>query len=260
MVRNCLRLAFLCVFFSVSATVFGAGTMSFGTTAPTLGATVIGDLTANATIPGGTSPGGGAYNSQAFSDNGGPPGQTFTTPTGNSFNLNSISILGANTGGGNSGNGVFTAGTLWSVRISSVGAGGVLTPLDTINNIATVTGAQGNEWYTFAFSAPDVVTLAANKQYAFDLFSGTQNGNSYLGFAADTSDGYAGGTAFNSATDATGATTATRSFSGLNLGLLSARGYDRTFAVSLTAVPEPASLSLIAAGLVGLFALRRKLN
>ena len=114
---------------------------------------------------------------------------------------------------------MFTAGTTWSLRICSVGSGGVLTPLDTINNIATVTGALGNEWYNFAFSAPDILTLAANKQYAFDLYSST----GYLGFAADTTDSYAGGTAFNSATDAAGATTATRSFSGTNLGLLSAR-------------------------------------
>ena len=94
MVRNCLWLAIFCAFLTASSIVYGGATMTFGTTAPTLGPTVIGDVTANATIPGGTAPGGGTYNSQAFSDNGGPPGQTFTTPAGNSLLLNSISILG----------------------------------------------------------------------------------------------------------------------------------------------------------------------
>jgi hypothetical protein len=41
--------------------------------------------------------------------------------------------------------------------------------------------------------------------------------------------------------------------------LLLAHGYDRAFAVSLSAVPEPTTLTLIGAGLLGLFALRRKL-
>lgn len=259
MLRNCVCLAVVCTL-ACSTIAFGGATMTFSTTAPTLGPSDQSDLTATATIPGGTSPGGATYNSQSFSDNGGPPGQTFTTPAGTSFTLKSISLLGAATGGGNSGNGVFTAGTLWGVRISSVGAGGVLTPLDTLTNIPTVTGALGNEWYTFTFSAPDVLTLAANKQYAFDVFSGTQNGNSYLGFAADPTDAYAGGTAFNSATDATGVTTTTRSFAGTNLGLLTSHGYDRTFVASLAAVPEPATLSLVGAGLIGLFALRRKLS
>ncbi len=250
MIRTHFGFFALVVIAFTAARLDAAGTMSFSTTTPaTLGSNQS-DLLANATIPGGTTPGGGAYNQQAFSDNAGPPGQTFTTPAGSSLLLNSISLLGANTGGGNSGNGVFTAGTLWSVRISSA-SGTNLTPLDTISGIPTVTGALGNEWYTWTFSGPDVLTLAPSTQYAFEVFSDTTNGNSYLGFAADTTDSYAGGTAFNSAGT-------NRAFTDNTLGDLATHGYDRTFVVALAPVPEPSSIMLLSlGGLAGLFRLKR---
>ncbi len=233
----CVGLLALGIFALASTTVKAGGTMSFGTAVPATGGSNQSDLIDDATIPGGTAPGGGTYNSQAFSDNGGPPGQTFTTPAGSSLLLNAISLKGANTGGGNSGNGVFTAGTLWSIRISSV-SGTNLTPLDTISNIATVTGALGDEWFTWTFSAPDILTLSPSTQYAFEVFSDTANGNSYLGFDADTTDSYAGGTAFNSAG-------ANRAFTDNTLGDLASHGYDRTFVVALAPVPEPSTIVLL---------------
>lgn len=78
----------------------GAVSMSYDAAAPTLGADDQYDLTDDAEVPGGTTPGGGEYNKQAFSDNAGPPGQTFTTPSGGgAYQITSVSLKGANTGG-----------------------------------------------------------------------------------------------------------------------------------------------------------------
>ena len=95
-----------------SSASIAAVTMSYSATAPTTGPKDQFDFTDTAAIPGGTAPGGGTYNSQVFADNGGPPGQIFTTPTGAStFVLKSVSLKGADTGGANSGGGIFNTGT-----------------------------------------------------------------------------------------------------------------------------------------------------
>lgn len=198
----------------------GAVNMSMSLTAPTIGPLDQFDFTDDATVPGGTTPGGGTYNSQAFSDNGGPPGQIFTTPSGGStFALNAVSLKGANTGGGNFGG--FTAGTTWGVRVSQV-SGTTLIPKVTVTGIPNVAGITGIEWYTWTFSGTDSIPLTPSTQYAFEVFSST----GYLGFDADTSDGYAGGTAFNSAGG-------TRSFADNTTGNLANHLYDRTFHVAI---------------------------
>lgn len=213
----------------------GAVVMSMSEAAPAVGPDDQYDFIDDATVPGGTTPGGGTYNSQAFSDNAGPPGQTFTTPSSAaSYILNSISLKGANTGGGNSGGGVFSEGTTFGLRVSSV-SGTALTPINTVTGIPTITtGATGIEWYTWSLSGADALALAPATQYAFEVYSTA----GWLGFDADTSDSYAGGTAFNSAGSG-------RNFNDNTTGNLANHGYDRTFHVGLTAVPEPSALGLV---------------
>lgn len=198
--------------------------MSFNAAAPATGALDQFSFTDDATIPGGTTPGGGTFNSQAFSDNGGPPGQTFTTPAGvSSFVLNSVSLKGATAGGSNFGG--FGAGTTWGVRISQVTGGGTtLVPQLTVTGVPTgTTGATGNEWFTWAFTGADAIPLTPSTLYSFEVFSSA----GYLGFDAATTDtAYAGGTGFNSAGPV-------RSFADLTTGNLALRGYDRTFHVGI---------------------------
>lgn len=219
-----------------------AVTISASATDPAIGTYDQYNLVDDLTIPGGTTPGGGTYNSQSYTDNAGPPGQTFTTPGSKpGFKLNSISLKGTGDGGGGA-----TAGN-WSVRISSVN-GSTLTPLATLTEISGPGGATGvTDWITFSLSGVDAVSLGANKQYAFEAYSGS----GWYGLGGTLDAGYAGGTAFNSASGA-------RSFADATLGNLANHGYDRTFHVSLTAVPEPATglLALCAAG--SLLAIRRR--
>jgi hypothetical protein len=186
-----------------------------------------------------------AYNQTAFSDNAGPPGQIFTTPASPvGLMLNAISLKGANLGSGNSGGGVFTAGTTWGLRVSSVN-GTTLTPIETITGIPTVTGAGGEEWFTFTLSGADVPTLAGNTQYAFEVFSSA----GYLGFDAGMNPAnYPAGTAFNS-------TGSARAFNSTTVQVI---GYDRTFHVDLAAVPEPASASLLGLAAIATLVRRRR--
>ena len=230
--RTCGLVALVVLLTCLAPVARAAVTMTFTTTAPTPGTYDQANLLDDQTVPGGTTPGGGTYNSQAFSDNGGPPGQTFTTPAAASgtmpvFALSSVWLKGANTGGGNSGGGVFTTAT-WGVRVSSVSDPN-LTPIKTITLIPTVTGALGNEWYAWTFSGADIAVLQPLTQYAFDVFSS----GGYLGFDAAGDASYANGTAFNSAGPV-------RSFTDTTLGNLANHGYDRTFLVALS----PAAINI----------------
>jgi len=198
--------------------------MGFNAAAPATGALDQFSFVDDATIPGGTAPGGGTFNSQAFSDNAGPPGQTFTTPAGvSSFVLKSVALKGANAGGSNFGG--FAANTTWGVRISQVtDSGATLVPSLTVTGIPTgTTGATGNEWFTWTFTGADAIPLTPSTLYSFEVYSSA----GYLGFDAATSDSaYANGTAFNSAGGA-------RSFANLTTGNLANHGYDRTFHVGI---------------------------
>jgi hypothetical protein len=209
---------------------------------PSVGASDQYNLVDTETIPGGTTPGGGTYNSQSYSDNGGPPGQTFTTPnTAAGYRLTAVSFKGTGDAGGGS-----LAGE-WGIRVSSV-SGTALTPLGTATDIVGPGGATPNtDWLTWTFSAGDVLTLSPGSQYAVDVYS--ESGWWGTGGALDGA--YAGGTAFNSAGVA-------RGFADATTGNLANHGYDRTFHVALTPVPEPAGCVIVFCGIAGLLAARRR--
>lgn len=203
-------------------------TMTFGTVAPTPGAHDQYQFLDELDVPGGTAPGGGLLNQQAFSDNNGPPGQMFTTPAPSSpglpaYQVNSISLKGGSQGTANYGG--FGGATTWGIRISEV-VGTTLNPVMVVTGVPHATGTiLGDEWFTWTFTDDHLRTLQASKLYAFDLYSSA----GYLGFDATADDNsYAGGTAFNSGGGAV------RSFAGLTTGDLASRGYDRTFLVSLS--------------------------
>jgi hypothetical protein len=223
--------------------------MSFNAAAPAAGPNDQYNFLDDATVPdsmGSTTPGGGTFNSQAYSDNAGPLGQTFTTPSaGAGYVVNAISVKSVGDGGG----GVFTSPNTFSLRISSV-SGANLTPITTSLLIPTLNGQATTDvgWVTFALSGADAPALAPNSQYAFEIFSS----NGWFGVDATQGDAsYAGGTGFNSAG-------AARSFADNTLGNLANHGYDRTFHVALQAVPEPVAAVLALGGLTGLLATRRR--
>jgi len=233
---------------AVAAPTFAeaAVTMSFNAAAPATGPADQYNFLDDATVPGGSAPGGGTYNSQSYSDNGGPPGQTFRTPAGAvSYTLNSISVKSV----GDAGGGVFDAGQTWGLRVSTV-SGTTLTPVNVVTGIPAPVGTGTGDvgWLTFTLSGVDAVSLSPNAGYAFELYSSA----GWFGIDATPGDAaYANGTAFNSGSG-------NRNFTDATLGNLANHGYDRTFHVALQAVPEPATAFLGMVGLLGMHAVRRR--
>jgi hypothetical protein len=178
-----------------------------------------------------------AFNgSQDFTDNAGPPGQTFTPAT--SMLLSAITVKGFANAPASFGGNVNT-GT-WTLTIDQVIGGTTLTNLtqETADPSAVT---DGFAYVTFTLSAP--VALVGGTQYAFDVYSST----GYFGLAKSSTDVYAGGAAIQhgstSRTSATGAT------------ITNTQTADRTFFV--TSVPEPGSAGIFAS-LAGLLAFRRR--
>jgi hypothetical protein len=224
---------------ALSSSASAGVNMTASMNAPITGAGDQFNLANDANIPG-TTPFN--FNAQAFSDNAGPPGQTFTTPTGGPFTLNAFSLLGANTGSGNIGGNVAT-GT-WGIRVSSV-VGTTMTPLTTVTGITSAGPLLGNEWLTWTFTGTDAVTLLPSSTYAVDVFSS----QGYYGFdAALDPNSYPNGVAFNSNGVA-------RGFAGTTV---QDRGYDRTFVADLIAIPEPGVGFLFVTGLTFAFLRNRR--
>jgi hypothetical protein len=214
-------------------------TLSASATAPVTGPGDQFNFINDANIPG-TTPFN--FNSEAFSDNAGPPGQTFTTGSGGPFTLNAFSLQGANTGAGNIGGNV-TSGT-WGIRVSAV-TGTTLAPLTTVTGIASPATLAGNEWLTWTFSGADAVTLLPSTTYAVEVFSS----QGYYGFDAALDPGsYPNGVAFNSNGGA-------RSFAGTTL---QDRGYDRTFVADFIPVPEPTTSVFLATAVMTLVRRRQR--
>jgi len=167
---------------------------------------------------------GNQHNTEDYTDNAGPPGQSFTTPNlPGVFLLNAVGMKGR----GDQGDAL---GSNWGVRISSI-TGTVMSPL--LQNTAVATAGTGaSDWILMSFSGLDQLTLLPNTTYAFQFYSDS----GYYGF--ENSDGavgsYVGGDGINGATG-------NRNFSS---NVAAIRGYDRTFFadLELVAIPEPSTM------------------
>ena len=180
-----------------------------------------------------------AFNgSQDFTDNAGPPGQTFTTgPAGSNFRA--VTVKGfANTQASFGGN--VNTGT-WTITVSRVDPGNVLTRVDqeTASPAAVTNGA---DYVTVALDTP--VALSPNTTYAFDLFSSS----GYFGLAKSSTDVYAGGVAMQHGSTARSAADAAL--------ITNPQTGDRTFFIN--PVPEPGAVGLVGLATLGVLARRRR--
>jgi hypothetical protein len=215
---------------------------------------------------------GAQDNNRDYMNNNGPVGQTFEV--GFNTTLDAVTIEGR----GDSAmfySGVpqpFVAGVTWGIQISSVGAGGALTALDTEQNttyVPTGGGASDTAYLTYDLGSP--VSLIAGQEYAFNLIV-NDAGVSVVGPPADTGAagqswfGLAHGTADSTATEyAENSDSADVNTPGTGAGqdeysafaAPNASGYSYDFA-AIGAVPEPTTLALIGLGGLGLLAAKRR--
>ncbi len=179
-----------------------------------------------------------------------PPGQTFLTGSASaSYLLDSITVEG----GGNAG---FFENQPFTLSIYTI-SGTTLTPVDSETYTFPDTDIS-SDYLTFTPSSP--IALAANTEYAFtigntpDGFGGISNPSSWYGFVDSNATGstYPDGTAINANVPVSGSTTSTS---------FAPQGYDMSFAVALSAAPEPSTWAMMFGGvavLLGMLRFRRR--
>ncbi|MFZ1073567.1 MAG: PEP-CTERM sorting domain-containing protein [Verrucomicrobiia bacterium] len=210
-------------------------------------------------------------NNRDYMNNNGVVGQTFSV--GLNSTLDAITVKGRGDSAMYYAGGPqpFVAGVQWGIQITSVGAGGLLSVLDTeVNNtyVPTGGGASDTAYLTYTLATP--ISLLAGQEYAFNLYvndtgatPGGAAGQSWFGLAHAAngdSAAYTGGTAENSDlsnvnTPGNGNGEGTYgSYAALNPG-----NYSYVFAaIGTVSVPEPTTLALIGLGGLGLLAAKRR--
>ncbi|MGC4032246.1 MAG: PEP-CTERM sorting domain-containing protein [Tepidisphaeraceae bacterium] len=251
-----------------------AATVSYGTTAPTLGVDGISNTSSGTTIANSVTEAWADYGvSHYVAGDNAAKGQTFTTGSGSAdgYLLSSITLRTPGytsdasyfnldgTGGANGTGGTYTLRVVLPDNTSTTLMDGAnLTVLATETATAATgtypaigsTGWNGgpNTYVTFTFSTP--VLLNASTTYGFDVGSNGiySDGGDFFEWAG-TSDqnAYAGGTAYITGN------------AGVAVNTNAVSTGDRVFYADLTAagsVPEPTSLALL--GLAGTALLRRR--
>lgn len=179
----------------------------------------------DASVSGGNYP----YNISAYSDR--SPGQTFTTPSAGPFSLTSFSLKGAGDMGG-------LENATWTITVGTVSKTGLAVTFNsllTVSNIATPGLLSSTDWLTWTFDGADVLTLNADTMYGIQI----GNSNGYMALAASISPtAYPDGYAFAPSQPDWSEYPNPVDF-----------GYDRTFVVGLSAVPEPATAMLLLGGI-----------
>jgi hypothetical protein len=179
-------------------------------------------------------------NDRDFTDNGGPPGQTFTVPS--PAIITALTVLGRDNAGGGYNTGNF------HVQLGTVDPStGAITQL--AREAAPATGATAaNQYLTFTLATP--VTVVPGTTYSWSIYG--ENG--WFGLAHGTGDDYANGLAFNNSmtTTSAGNADARRVFH----GVVSPNPGAYYYAFAVIGVPEPAALGVL--GLAGMLALTRR--
>jgi hypothetical protein len=232
-----------------------AGALSTSASAPSA------DIVASQLTDLGPGPGDGGRN---YTDNGGPPGQTFQVTSSGLVNRITVLGRGDSSGGWNNGPIPFTGTEIWALQVASVDTGtGALTTIATETATGFVAPANIADYLTFTLATP--INLSTGNTYAFSLYTsgaggpGTDGG--WFGIAHSTADVYAGGVAINNNTSIANpggnAGGPRRDFPAPGFAAPVPDGYDYVFAVQ-GVVPEPASMTLLAFAGFGLGALRRR--
>jgi PEP-CTERM motif len=196
-----------------------------------------------------------------YSDNGGPPGQTFTVSAAGLANRITIKGRGDSAGGYNNGPLPMTGAETWGIQIAAVNGDGSLTSLASETATGFSAAANISDYLTFNLSTP--VALSTGQTYAFSAYISQ---GSWFGWAHSDADVYADGVAINnnSSTANPGGNAGGPRYTFVGNGFAAPvpavagqnAPYDYAFAVQ--GVPEPASILVLMIGAFGLATCARR--